>query len=947
MHTARLLAATTALVLPGLLPSLAFAQKKVLDHSVYDGWKEIRSSTLSRDGNWVLYVIAPQEGDAVATIRSVKDGHTISVPRPSTIQFTRDSKYVVAMTVPPLADTKKARRDKVKPEDMPKGAMVIVDLATGNQKSYDKVQSFSLAEEDKGYLLYKPEPPKEAPATPPATPAKAAGDDEDQRPGGRPGGPAGAQAPAAGAAAKKNGDPYTLLNLNNWKEEKIEFVTLTRWNKKGDVLAYATATKDDKGTGVVYYNVVTGKRQTVVTAPGKYPRLALSKDGSLLAYTSDKDDQKSKKPLYGLYLYDAKKNESKAIGADAILKDWSINEAGAIDFSERDTRLMFRTSPKPLPDPEPVPDEEKVSVDIWNWKDDRLQPQQLLQARGERDRGYLAIYDVATGKSLQLADRALVNVSIGDQGDGPYGYAQTDAPYWREGSWDPGQSDAYLVDLKTGIRTRILEGYRGNGGLSPKGRYVVTFDAEKHKWTALNPATGAKVELSKGIAVPLDDEMDDHPDVRSAYGIVGWTKDDARAIVADRYDLWSCDPTGKATPVRLTQGREYTLTFRPIRLDREDTSLNVDDLLLNAFDESSKQNGLYRRKNGLVTKLFMAEKAFGGYQKASDADTLIYTRQDFVEFPDLWLTNTKFENPVKISDTNPQQKEYNWGTAELVRWTSLDGIPLQGILIKPENFDYGKKYPLISYFYERMSGDVYKYKAPKPSASTINWPLFASNGYCIFIPDIPYKVGYPGESAVNAILPGIQSIVSRGYVDPKRLGIQGQSWGGYQVAYLVTRTNMFACAEAGAPVGDMFSAYGGIRYGSGVVRQFQYERQQSRIGGTPWDSTLRYIENSPVFWVDKVETPLMIMSNDKDGAVPHTQGIELFTALRRLNKPAWMVVYNEEDHNLVQRKNQRDLSIRLSQFFDHFLKGAPMPVWMDSGVPAVDKGRTMGTEFPK
>jgi len=165
------------------------------------------------------------------------------------------------------------------------------------------------------------------------------------------------------------------------------------------------------------------------------------------------------------------------------------------------------------------------------------------------------------------------------------------------------------------------------------------------------------------------------------------------------------------------------------------------------------------------------------------------------------------------------------------------------------------------------------------------------------------------------------------------------------VAYMVTETDMFAAAEAGAPVSNMFSAYGGIRYGSGLVRQFQYERQQSRIGGTPWNSTLRYIENSPIFFADKVKTPLMIMHNDKDGAVPYTQSIEYFTALRRLGKPSWLVVYNDEDHNLIQRKNRKDLSIRMKQFFDHYLMATPMPEWMAKGVPAKDKGRNMGFEL--
>lgn len=932
MAFVRLLAAS-AVVFPGI----GLAQKKPLDHSVYDGWKSIRSTSISRDGQWVLYVVAPQEGDSVAMIRSVKDGHTINVPRASTIAFTKDSKHVVALSIPPFADTRKARRDKVAPAEMPKSNLVIVDLGAGTQKTIEKVQSYSLATDDQGFLLYKPEP---APATPPAAPAAPKTDNEDQRPRG-----AGRPGTAGAAAAKKDGDPYILLNLNTGKDERIENVTSTRWDKDGDVLAYAVATKDDKGNGVVYYNVLTGARKAVITAPGKYSKLALTKDGSRLAYATDKDDAKAKKPALSAYCYDPKSGETKPIGKDSMPKDWSINEGGTLDFSEDGDRVLYHTSPKPLPDPEPTPDDEKVSVDIWNWQDKQLQPQQLLDAATERAKGYLAVYDVASGKSMQLENQDEVSISIADRGESRYALGTSDIDYEREGSWDPGYFDYYLVDVKTGARTSIAKRVRGTARFSPEGKYLVLFDENAKTYTSIDPANGKRVIISQGIPTSLVNELNDTPETASEYGIVGWTKGDRQAIVTDRYDLWLCDLSGKEPVRRLTNGRPDNLRYRPINLDPENRFTDPDHLLLDVFNDDNKQDGLAKKENGTITRLYMADKTFGGYQKAKDADTLVYTRQDFVEYPDLWLTDTSFTNPQKISETNPQQKDYNWGRAELVRWTSLDGIPLQGILIRPENFEYGKQYPMISYFYERNSDTLNQYRPPAPSASTINLPLFASNGYCIFIPDIPYKIGYPGESAINAILPGIQSIVERGYIDPKRLAIQGQSWGGYQVAYMVTRTNMFACAEAGAPVGDMFSAYGGIRYGAGVVRQFQYEHQQSRIGGTPWDSTLKYIENSPVFWVDKVQTPLMIMSNDKDGSVPHTQGIELFTALRRLNKPAWMVVYNDEDHNLTERKNRKDLSIRLSQFFDYYLKGAPMPVWMSKGVPAVDKGRTMGTEL--
>jgi len=182
------------------------------------------------------------------------------------------------------------------------------------------------------------------------------------------------------------------------------------------------------------------------------------------------------------------------------------------------------------------------------------------------------------------------------------------------------------------------------------------------------------------------------------------------------------------------------------------------------------------------------------------------------------------------------------------------------------------------------------------------------------------------------------------FIDRKKIGIQGQSWGGYQTAWLITQTNMFAAAMAGAPVSNMTSAYGGIRWESGLSRMFQYENNQSRIGATLWDKPLQYIENSPLFYVPKIKTPLLIMHNDNDGAVPWYQGIELFTAMRRLNKPVWMLTYNNEEHNLKAESwaNRMDLTIRMKQFFDHYLKDEPMPWWMQYGVPAIQKGKELG-----
>jgi len=257
-------------------------------------------------------------------------------------------------------------------------------------------------------------------------------------------------------------------------------------------------------------------------------------------------------------------------------------------------------------------------------------------------------------------------------------------------------------------------------------------------------------------------------------------------------------------------------------------------------------------------------------------------------------------------------------------------------LYKPENFDPSKKYPMMIYLYERLSQNVNTFVRPAPGHS-INITYYVSNGYLVLTPDIVYTTGHPGQSALKCVLPAIQAVVDKGFVNREAIGIQGHSWGGYQTAYMLTQTNVFRAAEAGAPVANMISAYDGIRWGTGLPRQFQYEKTQSRIGGTIWEYPLRFIENSPIFMVDRVTTPLLILQNDADDAVPWYQGLELFLAMRRLGKEVYLFDYNGEPHHINRRPNQKDYTVRLQQYFDHFLKGAPEPEWMQKGIPYIDR----------
>ncbi|NUS96797.1 MAG: S9 family peptidase [Gemmatimonadaceae bacterium] len=455
----------------------------------------------------------------------------------------------------------------------------------------------------------------------------------------------------------------------------------------------------------------------------------------------------------------------------------------------------------------------------------------------------------------------------------------------------------------------------------------------------------------------FDQEGWDTPSTPAPWGIAGWTTNDGSLLVYDRFDVWELDPAGKRAPRNVTDGagRRDSTVLRVVRVDEDERWIPADaQLLLRAFDDETKQSGFWRDRLGATAppeRVVMADVAFGQPMKAKGAESWVVTRGTFVDFPDLYA-GSSLASLTRVSSANPQQAQYAWGSVELVKWRSDDGVPLKGLLYKPAAFDSTKQYPMVVYYYERLSDNLHQYVAPF-GRNVINPTHYASNGYLIFEPDIAYIEGYPGPSALKSVVPGVQALIDRGFVKRDAIGLQGQSWGGYQTAYMITQTNMFRAAMAGAPVANMTSAYGGIRWESGLARAFQYEKGQSRIGGSVWETPMRYLENSPLFSADRIHTPLLIMSNDADGAVPWYQGIELFVALRRLNREVYLLDYNGDGHNPRKRANQLDVAMRMQQFFDHHLKGAPAPDWMERGIPFLDKGRdqlapvTAATPGPK
>jgi dipeptidyl aminopeptidase/acylaminoacyl peptidase len=949
--------------------------KRPLTHQDYDSWRSILAQQVSRDGKFVAYAYVPQDGDGEIVVRNIATGVDWRAPRgyrppvpppddPGTNLaefqaeqarllrpvFTADSKFLVFSTEPTKAEINKAKKEKKRPEDMPKNGLSIMDLSNGTVTRIERVKTFRVPEDGSGFIAYQLE------ATPPARPDPAARTEPsavapgNAEPGASPATepartePQGPRPSSRSRGKKEYGTDLILRNTTTGTDRKFSDVLDFTVSKDAKTLVFTTSSRKEDTNGV--YAVTTdsdAEPVTLLSGKGKYQRLTWDEDNTQLAFTSDKEDAAAKQPKFRVYHWnrkDPQATEIVSITSPGFRKEFVVSERANLSFSLDGSHLFFGTAPPPDPEKNPdeeIPADEKVLVDLWHWKDDYVQPIQKVRAEQDRNRSYRAVYDLKEKKFVQLADDSMENLSPSN--DGSYAIGSDNRKYRVANDYDPGFTDYYLVNTSDGSRKPLLTKQRGNVSLSPNAKYAIYFDGKD--WYSYSVNGGSTVNLTKTIKVNFYNEENDTPSTPGSYGIAGWTKDDADVLIYDRYDIWRVSPDGSAA-TNLTDGvgRKESTTLRYVRLDPRERWIDPDKpMLLAAENRETHDSGFYRDKvnsAALPQKLLMAAKDFNNPTKAKDADVMILTASRFDQFPDIWVTNSTFRELKRVSNGDAQRAAYTWGTGELVSFKNADGVPLKGLLLKPESFDPKKKYPMMVYIYEKLSQGLHQFRNPGPGTS-INPTYYVSNGYLVFMPDIVYTIGYPGPSALKCVLPGIQAVVDKGYVNENAIGIQGHSWGGYQIAYMVTQTNRFKAAAPGALVANMTSAYSGIRWGTGLPRQFQYERAQSRIGGSLWDYPLRFLDNSPIFRADRVETPLLMIHNDEDDAVPWYQGIEYFLALRRLGKEAYMFTYNGEKHGLRKRINQKDYTRRLQEFFDHFLKGAPAPEWMEKGIPYLQR----------
>lgn len=886
--------------LGSLSPALAQNASKSLTIDDLVTWQRITDREISDNGKWVACKMEPWEGDATVYLYAAQGQETATFSPADKFAFSASSGYLVVTQTPGKSTVDSLKILKTKEDKMPMNTLVIYSVA-GKKETIDSLKTFKLADEA-DWIAYQ--------------------------------------------RGRKDSTLY-VRSLDGSKTFQFPTVTDFQFAKKSGMLYYTSAAEGE--AGIFTLNPEKGSPALIKEGKGVFKQTTFDEKGERLAflYCADKDSSYKALSLW-LSEHNAPAKEIATRGNKAFPAEWVINENGMLQFSKSASRLFFGTSPEPRQKDTTQLAENRPNVQVWSWDEPVQYTVQNYNKEKDLKKSYQAVYNLGNGSIFQLANEELPNIQLGNEGDAALALLSTSRPYSLSSMWEARtRSDYYTVSLDNGERKQIAKADYGRFRLSPQGKYAYWYGETDSCWYTIALAEGKLYRLTTPESFPAWDEENDVPDYPYAHGAAGWTANDQSLLIYDRYDIWKFDPTAATSPINLTvNGRKEKLSYRLEQLDKEARFIDLGKpQLLKGFNETTKGYGFYNARLSAPAApktLLAGNYMLRSINKAKNTDDVIYTMETFQQYPDIHYSTLAFKKSVQLTHGDKQQEGFIWGTAELVSWISLDGRPLEGVIYKPANFNPNKKYPMMVNFYERNSETLYNYRMPEPHRSTIDYHLYNSNEYIIFNPDIRYVDGYPGESCYNCLMPGITMMIAKGYIDEKGIGAQGHSWGGYQVAYLATRTNLFSAIESGAPVVNMFSAYGGIRWGSGMARSFQYEHTQSRLGATPWSSPLRYLENSPLFTMDKVQTPILIMHNDADGHVPWYQGIEYFVAMKRLGKPCWLLNYTGEPHWPMHMANRIDFQRRMFQFFNHYLKNQKMPKWMSEGVPAVEQPFELG-----
>lgn len=885
-----------------LFGQFSFGQtQKPLTLEDYAQWNRIRNTAISPDGGWMTYTYAPNEGDETLHIRKI-DGDTLRTSlNGKHVAFSSDSKWLAY-----LVDPTKEATDKLKESKKPVlSDLKIINLEATITSDVTSVMTFSFSKTSKFIAIHKNRNDKKA---------------------------------------DHEGSDLLLKDLESDKTLNIGNVSSYAFNKEGTLFSYLVDADGDNGNGIYLIDLNNLRTWPLHTGAFTYAQMTWNKEGNQLAVLfGAKQDGNIERQNTIYWSSNLVPEMTTLVEQDTYSPDEDANfpenmvisEYSGLTWNEANTQLFHGVREQQIKLKKE--DSLKANVDVWHWKDERVQSLQIVQAKRDLKSTFTAVLNLGNKGFIQLANEDMPSVNINEKNDWAVG--RLDTLYRKDINQPRGFADLYSINTRTGTKTLIAESVYRNMGMSPNGDWALfSRDAVVMGY---NFDTESLSNLTDRTGISFSDIDYDKPVEKPTYGVAGWSKDGMTLILNHKYDLWTIALNSEES-ANLTQsfGDEGNIRFRLVQLNPDAKTFDLTKpLLLSAYGDKTKKSGYYEVEVGKTPKVLRYEdKMIGGAIKAKDTDKIIYTEQTFVNFPDYWISDLSFKKPKKLTNANPQQSNYKWGKRVLVDYTDERGNELQATLALPADYDSSKKYPMIVYFYERMSQRHHQYSMPtyddRPHMST-----YASNGYLVLMPDIIFDVGLPGSSALDDVTSAVKEVIKLGYADPARIGLQGHSWGGYESSFIVTQTDMFATVVTGAPLTNLISMYNVAYKRSGNLNGPILEWSQGRMGVSPWENMELYRSQSPLHHAPKINTPFLILHGTSDGAVDWNQGLEFYSAARRLGKEVILLSYPEEPHHLGNEANQKDFQIRMKQYFDHYLKDSLAPLWLKKGIPHLNKYR--------
>ncbi len=864
---------------------------------------------VSGDGSWVAYAAGPDRGDGYGEVISSDGRVAYRINRAERPLFSADGLWAMFTLRPPLAEVEAASRD-----DRPDNDAVLVDLRDGSQTVFERVRQWRFSESG-NFLFVHHTYVEDTLLT----------DEQNKR-------------------LKAAGTDLRIFDAGNRNELVLPFVDAWSPDSLATMLVFTLKDTLDTGNGLYCLPLDELKAEPLVLdtlSSAKFSRFTWHGRSSRLAYMRALDFEKDTMETAALMIWRYGDSSPEMISSQSDAPEgYFLPYDNRLEWTLDGERLYFGFRPERFA---ARPEEEKIfasvldslrqgaAVDIWHGDDPLIKTHEKESWNRISRQNLLSVYHLPERRYVQLASSEVPDLQIALTGD--FALATSSVPYDKRITWEGWFRDVYVMNLYSGEKQLVIEAVQDLGALSPDGQFLLYFH-DKH-WHVFNTRSGQRTNLTEHLETPFYSETHDTPSATPSYRMAGWIDNGHSALIYDRYDVWLADlSSGEMRNITAGWGRDNQTVLRIRKLHEEPWFGRREEVFLEGFNDNTKERAIYsaRLHRTGVSLLKDTGQGIRLRRQSKDGSMLLYTRESQDVFPDLWLTNTRFSDPVQLTHLQKQLEPFNWGQATLISYHSADGVPLQGIVIKPGDYDPSKRYPVLVYYYEKFSQRLHDF-----NQTVINhrpgFGYYASNGYVVFLPDIHFVAGRPGMSAVKSLVPAVQKIIELGIADPEAIGLHGHSWSGYQTAYVVTQTDIFKAAIAGAPVSNMTSAYGGIRWGSGLARQFQYETGQSRIGSSIFERRYLYIENSPLFYADEINTPMLIMHGDEDEAVPWEQSIELYLAMRRAGKEVIFLQYRKEPHHLQQYANKIDYTIRMKEYFDYHLKGEKPAEWIITGVP--------------